>query len=255
MLQSHNMAGATTTASTYGSWSPPHCLQFISSIILAISFSFSASAFCSICIDLIKLLLDDWNNRSAFDIPGSQTPRELTGEALSEVRIVQDDVCAICLDKHNRSKKLFCGHVFCNDCISLALTRDDRCPHCRRNIFEAQSRSKKRLTKQWRDRQLQLVIDACVCGLFSALVASTLAVVKIGGGFGSSISRCLGTDVVILADIGLMLLLAEMVYLVYLPMASAGWVRQFQGFVVALACTILLVAFDLYPAGTCVSKK
>jgi hypothetical protein len=47
-----------------------------------------------------------------------------------------DDICTICLDKildkseHVCVRKLICGHMYCDDCISQWLAKSKKCPVC-----------------------------------------------------------------------------------------------------------------------------
>ena len=43
----------------------------------------------------------------------------------------EDDVCPICLSEPENMTTLYCGHVYCFDCITTSLSYSQNCPICR----------------------------------------------------------------------------------------------------------------------------
>jgi|SaaInlStandDraft_5_1057022.scaffolds.fasta_scaffold00852_4 SNF2 family DNA or RNA helicase len=48
--------------------------------------------------------------------------------------IIKDEDCCICYDKLNDPVMTECGHIFCNECITLSLKYQPNCPSCRKSI-------------------------------------------------------------------------------------------------------------------------
>uniref|UniRef100_A0A7N6ADE3 Uncharacterized protein n=1 Tax=Anabas testudineus TaxID=64144 RepID=A0A7N6ADE3_ANATE len=48
--------------------------------------------------------------------------------------VIEDLTCSICLTIFTDPVILFCGHSFCKECITLSLSSQDQCPHCRATV-------------------------------------------------------------------------------------------------------------------------
>ncbi len=62
----------------------------------------------------------------------------LTPEKLDYVEPVNDNlICLVCQIPFQQPKLLFCGHVFCNHCITSWLTiyHYNECPMCRQTVI------------------------------------------------------------------------------------------------------------------------
>lgn len=42
--------------------------------------------------------------------------------------------CIICLNSYKKPTKIFCGHIFCYECIKRWSSQSDKCPICRQNF-------------------------------------------------------------------------------------------------------------------------
>mmetsp|Transcript_28391 Transcript_28391/g.50717 ORF Transcript_28391/g.50717 Transcript_28391/m.50717 type:complete len:186 (-) Transcript_28391:386-943(-) len=42
--------------------------------------------------------------------------------------------CPVCLDRITNMTSTTCGHVFCQDCIKVAVKAQKKCPTCRKNV-------------------------------------------------------------------------------------------------------------------------
>lgn len=61
-----------------------------------------------------------------------RTPDE-PEEKIAKVAI---GICSICLEEFGSNPLVAtrCGHIFCRDCIKLALRRRSLCPYCRKKL-------------------------------------------------------------------------------------------------------------------------
>lgn len=42
--------------------------------------------------------------------------------------------CIICFNSYKKQTKIFCGHIFCNECIVNWSSQSDKCPICRQSF-------------------------------------------------------------------------------------------------------------------------
>ncbi|RNA41043.1 RING finger and transmembrane domain-containing 2-like [Brachionus plicatilis] len=47
----------------------------------------------------------------------------------------EDQICPICQDRYKNPINLKCQHVFCADCVSIWLDKENSCPMCRTKLF------------------------------------------------------------------------------------------------------------------------
>jgi hypothetical protein len=57
------------------------------------------------------------------------------GLPVAKVDLEDTSVCPICQDKYNHPIKLKCKHIFCHDCASTWLDKEQTCPMCRAKIL------------------------------------------------------------------------------------------------------------------------
>lgn len=51
--------------------------------------------------------------------------------------------CSICLETVKEPRKLICGHIYCDHCISTWLSKHQTCPSCRINLEDAYKENEK----------------------------------------------------------------------------------------------------------------
>lgn len=60
---------------------------------------------------------------------GKKGSNDEFGKTMKEDTI-KDESCCICMDNLTNPKKLTCGHIFCKECIDMALKHKPACPSC-----------------------------------------------------------------------------------------------------------------------------
>ena len=61
-----------------------------------------------------------------------QLPKTISmAKRLKKLRDVEEDTCAICLDRITDRSSLPCKHEYCKECLEGWLKNSDRCPYCR----------------------------------------------------------------------------------------------------------------------------
>ena len=62
----------------------------------------------------------------------SNLPKTISiAKRLKKLRDVEEDTCAICLDRIVERSSLPCKHEYCRECLEGWLKNSDRCPYCR----------------------------------------------------------------------------------------------------------------------------
>lgn len=126
---------------------PPPCTRTTSPLFFTILVSLTLSVLCEIASKLLMALV--------APEPAIQSPAAKIRAVLKKAKPPTADVWAICVDRFTKPVRLPCGHVFCKSCIRTALSQNDQCPLCRRNVFENPARqgaglSMRRLKCKWK---------------------------------------------------------------------------------------------------------
>lgn len=66
--------------------------------------------------------------------------------------------CIICLDSYQKPTKIFCGHIFCYECINNWSTHSDKCPICRK-IFNLEVKHNYNTRQNYHIQNKEMIIN------------------------------------------------------------------------------------------------